>query len=106
MAFPYTIRSRTIGVAVAVALLGTVIAFRRCDPPAPPYSYTGHERPRVFASHHPLLPIPGQHLTISLAPDGGDAQSGSATLSIVGGSSQTQSCTGPTGGPFTCDFTL
>src|SRR5215510_2787694 len=69
----HMIRARWIGVAATAVALGSVFLFRACDPiitgKPTDFSYTGHERPRVFVSHHPLVPRPGTELTVRLEPD-------------------------------------
>ena len=57
------IRARWIGAAAITVALGSVVLVRACDPivigKPTDFSYAAHERPRVFVSHHPLIPASG-----------------------------------------------
>jgi len=96
---------------LAAGVVFAAIAIRRCDPFAPPtdFSYGSHLRPRVFVSHEPLLPKPGDKITLRVAPDldaGATVQKAFATLRQEGGSALPEQQCSPTGGTFTCEFTL
>src|SRR5262249_47379049 len=101
------------GAAAAVLVVGAGFSVRRCDPinlnPPDIFSYAVHERPRVFISHHPLIPAPGGNLTLTLAPDlpaGVSVQRAVAVLvNPADGSQDTKQCNA-SGGGFDCQFTL
>src|SRR5262245_51259980 len=108
------IRARWIGVAATTVALGSVfLLFRACDPiitsKPTDFSYAGHERPRVFVSHHPLVPRPGAELTVRLEPDlpaGAAVHQATAVLrDPASGSSDTKTCVAA-GTAFECKFTL
>jgi hypothetical protein len=105
-------RRRWIGLGVVVAL-GAGFLVRRCqiDLAAPTvFSYGGHEKPRVFVSHHPLIPAPGADLTVRLAPDlpsGVAVRRAVASLrDVTGTAAQTLQCPAVTNGVFECHFSL
>jgi len=87
---------------LAAGVVFAAIAIRRCDPFAPPtdFSYGSHLRPRVFVSHEPLLPKPGDKITLRVAPDldaGATVQKAFATLRQEGGSALPEQQCSPTG---------
>jgi hypothetical protein len=107
------VRAKWIGAAAVTAALGSVLFVRACDPlfttKPTDFSYAGHERPRVFVAHHPLVPRPGTELTIRLEPDlaaGGVVRHAKAVLrDPASGTSETRTCSAA-GEAFECRFTL
>jgi hypothetical protein len=98
-------------ILVGVAAAATTIM--RCDAAAlnTSFSYIPRERPRVFISHHPLRALPGQSVTIRLAPDlrpeHGSAQSATARIKVDGTTAFTPlSCTAEPDGTFACPHVL
>jgi hypothetical protein len=97
-------------VLFAAVLTMTIV---RCDPPATAstsFSYIPHEPPRVFVSHHPIRALPGQSVTIRLAPSL-RPEDGAVTRAVAGlrrGSAAREelTCSAQTDGTFTCAFTL
>jgi hypothetical protein len=94
------------------AVLTTMIV--RCDLPVTAFtsfSYIPHQRPRVFVSHHPIRALPGQSVTIRLAPDL-RAEDGAVSRAVAGlrrgsgAAREEQTCSSQTDGTFTCAFTL
>ena len=99
--------------ALSVVLGAGLVGVQRCEltiPPSTHFSYSGHERPRVFVSHHPLIPQPDTTLTIRLAPDlpsGVTVVRARATLMTAEGEPlDTDDCSPSGGGRFECQFRL
>lgn len=102
-----------LGVALVVLVVGVAAGVRRCDlklTPPTAFSYGGHERPRVFVSHHPLIPAPGAELIIRLMPDlpgGVRTDRATAFLSDAAGTAQqSMLCPADGTGGFVCRFSL
>lgn len=95
--------------AFAALFVGVLIV--RCDPiPLPTeYSYLSHVRPRVFASHDPLIPQPGKTVTIRIEPDLDPASTATvqrAVAQLTETGITEQVCAAQPGGAFACTFTL
>ena len=108
------IRARWIGAAAITVALGSVALVRACDPivvgKPTDFSYAGHQRPRVFVSHHPLIPRPGDPLIIRLVadlPSDATVQQAKAVLrSSPTDAGETKPCDEVGGGVFECRFSL
>jgi hypothetical protein len=108
------IRARWIGAAAITVALGSIALVRACDPivigKPTDFSYAGHQRPRVFVSHHPLIPRPGDELTIRLVPDlpsNTTVQQAKAVLrNSPADAGETKPCDAVGGGAFECKFSL
>jgi hypothetical protein len=103
---------RTLWLTGALALvLGVgVVGVQQCRwEPIDDFSYASHERPRVFVSHHPLIPRPSTTLLVRLSPDlpaDVSVSAAKATLSDTNGAAiETRDCA-PTGDIFECQFNL
>jgi hypothetical protein len=100
-----------IGVVAAAVLTSMIV---RCDIPvsaSTSFSYIPHQPSRVFVSHHPIRALPGQSLTIRLAPnvrteDGDISRAVAGLRRGSGGVREEQTCSLQTDGTFTCTFTL
>jgi hypothetical protein len=106
-------RTRWLAGTVALLLGAGVVGVQQCRwEPAPvtAFSYAGHERPRVFISHHPLIPEPGSQLVVRLAPDlPGDASVSAAMATLANGDGapiESRVCASSPDGAFNCAFTL
>jgi hypothetical protein len=99
-----------LGVVFAAVLTTTIV---RCDFPltaSTSFSYIPHEAPRVFVSHHPIRALPGQSVTIRLAPnlrtEDDAVVRAVAGLRRVSATREEQTCSSQSDGTFTCTFTL
>jgi hypothetical protein len=109
------IRAKWIGAAAITVALGSVVLVRACDPivigKPTDFSYTAHERPRVFISHRPLIPTSGDELTLRLMPDLPSDVTVLHAKAILRSSpdsaGETKECGAVTGGgAFECTFSL
>jgi hypothetical protein len=106
------IRARWIGAAAITVALGSVALVRACDPivigKPTDFSYAGHQRPRVFVSHHPLIPTSTDPLIIRLVPDlpaDATVQQAKAVLrNSPSDAGETKPCDAVGGGAFECKF--
>lgn len=107
-------RRRTLWLTgVLVLALGAgVVGVQQCRWQAAPltaFSYGSHARPRVFVSHHPILPRPDSRLIVRLTPDlTSDASVSVARVTLMqsnGTPLEVRTCTAASG-VFECQFAL